>query len=138
MKKLILLALIALTICSCGDEVEFSTPAFQGDRANQLWRAEAFSASINNNGVLTITGTNNVETVNLIVPSVTEGTYVTGNVDAIEAEYIDGFGTRFSTNNRPDESVSLYPELGEIIIDEINLTSATFTGTFRFLAFDAD
>ncbi len=138
MKKLILLALVALTICSCGDEVEFNTPAFQGDRANQLWRAEAFSASINENGVLTITGTNNIETVNLRVPSVSEGTYVTGSVDAIEAEYIDGFGTRFSTNNRPDETVSIYPELGEIIIEEIDLISATFTGTFRFLAFDAE
>lgn len=137
MKKLILLVLVSLTIFSCGDEVEFNTPAFQGDRTNQLWRAEAFSASIDANGFLTITGTNNVETVNLRVPSVTEGTFVVGDVNTIEAEYIDAFNTRFTTNNRPDETVSIYPELGEIIIDEIDLINRTFTGTFRFLAFNA-
>ena len=137
MKKLILLSLIFLTVFSCGDEVQFNTPAFQGDRANELWRAKAFSASIDANGSLTITGTNNIETVNLRVPSVFEGTFVVGNVDAMEAEYIDGFGTRFSTNNRPDPSVSIYPELGEIVIEEIDVANATFTGTFRFLAFDA-
>jgi hypothetical protein len=138
MKKLILLSLVFLTICSCGDEVQFNTPAFQGDRANELWRAKAFSASIEINGFLTITGTNNIETVNLRVPSVTEGRFVVGDVDAMEAEYIDGFGATFSTNNRPDPTVSIYPELGEINIDEIDLVNRTFTGTYRFLAFDAD
>jgi hypothetical protein len=136
MKKLILLFLVFLTIYSCGDEVQFNTPAFQGDRANELWRAKAFSASIETNGSLTITGTNNIETVNLRLPSVSEGTYVVGNVDAMEAEYIDAFGTKFSTNNRPDPSVSVYPELGEIKIDEIDQVNRTFTGTYRFLAFD--
>ena len=137
MKKLILLSLTFLTVPSCGDEVQFNSPAFQGDRANQLWRAKAFSASIDASGFLTITGTNNTETVNLRVPSAIEGTYITGSVNAIEAEYIDGFGTVYSTNNKPDHSVSVYPELGEIVIEEIDLVRSTFTGTFRFLAFDA-
>ncbi|WP_296380656.1 DUF6252 family protein [Winogradskyella sp.] len=137
MKKLILLFLVFLTVFSCGDEVEFNTPAFQGDRTNELWRAKAFSASIEANGFLTITGTNNIETVNLRVPSVTTATFTVGDVNTIEAEYVDGFGTTFSTNNRPDPSVSVYPELGEITIDEIDRTNSTFSGTYRFLAFDA-
>jgi hypothetical protein len=137
MKKLILLSLTFLVLISCGDEVQFNTPAFQGDRANELWRAKAFSASIDANGFLLITGTNNVETVNLRIPSATESTFVVGNVNAMEAEYIDGFGARFSTNNRPDPSVSIYPELGEIVIEEIDYSRGLFTGTFRFLAFDA-
>ncbi|WP_439153302.1 DUF6252 family protein [Winogradskyella sp.] len=136
MKKLILLSLVFFALFSCGDEVEFNSPAFQGDRANQLWRAKAFSASIDANGFLTITGTNNVETINLRVPSVSTGTFIVGDVNAIEAEYIDGFGTRFTTNNRPDPSVSIYPEYGEIIIEEIDVTRRTFTGKFTFLAFD--
>ena len=137
MKKLILLALVFLTIYSCGDEVKFNTPAFQGDRANELWRAKAFSARIEADGFLTITATNNIETVNLIVPSVVEAEFVFGNVDAIEAQYIDEFGTQFSTTNQPDPEVSVYPELGEINIEEIDVVNRTFTGTFRFLAFDA-
>jgi hypothetical protein len=136
MKKLLLLSLVFLTLFSCGDEVQFNTPAFQGDRENELWRARAFSASIASNGFLTITGTNNFETVNLRLPAVTESTFIVGEIDAIEAEYIDGFGTIFSTNNRPDESVSIYPELGEITIEEIDFINGTFTGTYRFLAFD--
>lgn len=136
MKKLILIVLVLFTAYSCGDEVEFNSPAFQGDRANQLWRAKAFSASIDENGSLSIMGTNNVETVTLRVPSVSEGTYVTGDVNSIEAEYEDGFGTIYSTNNRPHSSVSIYPELGEIVIEEIDLTTGRFSGTFRFLAFD--
>lgn len=136
MKKLILLTLVFLTLYSCGDEVEFNTPAFQGDRENALWRARAFSASISTDGALTIIGTNNSEKVTLKVPSVTESTFILGNIEAIEAEYVDGFGTIFSTNNEPDESVSVYPELGEVVIEEIDYTNETFTGTYRFLAFD--
>ncbi|MGJ8548103.1 DUF6252 family protein [Winogradskyella wichelsiae] len=137
MKKLILLSLVFLTMFSCGDEVQFNSPAFQGDRENELWRATAFSASIETNGYLTITGTNNFETVELTVPSVIESEFIVGDIDVIEAKYTDGFGTEFSTNNTPDESVSVYPELGEIIIEEIDVVNKTFTGTYRFLAFDA-
>lgn len=137
MKKLLLISLVFLTLFSCGDEVQFNTPAFQGDRENELWRAKAFSASIAANGFLTIKGSNNLETVRLRVPSVTESTFIVGVIETIEAEYVDGFGTTFSTNNRPDESVSIYPELGEINIEEIDFANSTFTGTYRFLAFDA-
>jgi hypothetical protein len=136
-KKLILLSLIFLTAFSCGDEVQFNTPAFQGDRENELWRAKAFSASIDAFGFLTITGLNNSETVKLIVPSVIESAFVVGDIDIVEAQYSDGFGATYSTTNKPDESVSIYPELGEIIIEEIDVVNRTFTGTYRFLAFDA-
>lgn len=138
MKKLILLSLVFLTVFSCGDEVEFNSPAFQGDRENALWRATSFTASIETNGFLTITGSNNYERVNLKVPSVSENIFIVGQTDFMEAQYLDGFGTTYSTNNRPDESVSIYPELGEIIISEIDLVNKTFTGTYRFLAFDED
>ncbi len=137
MKKLLIIILVSLTVFACGDEVEFNSPAFQGDRENELWRAEDFSASIESNGSLTISGTNNFETINLRLPVASEGEFILGNVNAIEAEYLDGFGTVYSTNNTPDESVSLYPELGEIVIEDIDFVNETFTGTFKFLAFDA-
>ncbi len=137
MKKLLLLSFVFLTLSSCGEDIQFNSPAFQGDRENELWRAKAFSASIAENGFLTITGTNNLETIILKVPTATESTFIVGDIDANEAEYTDGFGTVFSTTNSPDESVSIYPELGEISIEEIDFTNATFTGTYRFLAFDA-
>ncbi len=137
MKKCFLIALVALNIFGCGKEVSFNSPFFQGDRNNQLWRAVTFSASISTNGFLTITGTNGVETVNLSTPSVVEDTpFIFGDVNTIAAQYIDGTQTLYSTNNRPQESISLYPELGELTITEIDYTNATFSGTFNFLAFN--
>ena len=87
MKKTLLLSLLCLLAFGCGDEIQFNTPAFQGDRENKLWRAKDFYASIETNGFLTIVGTNNIETVELKVPSATEGTYIVGDVNTIEAVY---------------------------------------------------
>ncbi len=134
MKRLIILLITVITVFSCGDELEYNTPAFQGNREYGLWIAEYTNASINNNGVLTIVGSNNVETVELIIPTVAVGRYILGNVNSREARYIDAEGTVYSTNNEPDESVSVYPELGFVEIDEI--VNGTFTGSFQFLAFD--
>ncbi|MGS2725403.1 DUF6252 family protein [Psychroserpens sp. BH13MA-6] len=134
MKRLILLFLTVLTLVSCGDEVEFSSPGFQGNREYGLWRAEFTNAAIDANGFLTITAGNNVETVTLKVPSVAVGTYIVGDWGTMEARYVDANGTVYTTNNRPDEDVSIYPEYGFVKIEEIN--NNTFTGTFEFLAFD--
>ncbi len=134
MKRLAILFISILTLISCGDEVEFNTPGFQGNREYGLWRAEFTTAAIDANGFLTITGGNNIETVELKVPSAAVGTYIVGDWITLEARYTDGNGNVFTTNNRPDPSVSIYPEYGFIKIDEIN--NNTFTGTFEFLAFD--
>jgi hypothetical protein len=135
MKRLVILLITVLTLVSCGNEVEFNSPAFQGNREYGLWRAEFTNAAIDANGFLTITGGNNVETVMLKIPSVAIGTYTLGDVNSMEARYTDANGVVYSTNNRPDPSVSVYPEYGFVKLDEINNTN--FTGTFEFLAFDA-
>ncbi|RKE98485.1 DUF6252 family protein [Ichthyenterobacterium magnum] len=134
MKKLAVLLITFLTLVSCGDEVEFNTPAFQGNKDYVLWRAEFFNAAIDDNGYLTITGGNNIETVELTIPSVAVGTYTLGDVSSMAAKFTAADGTVYSTNNRPDPSVSIYPEYGFIKLDEI--IDNTFTGTFEFLAFD--
>ncbi|WCO01363.1 DUF6252 family protein [Psychroserpens ponticola] len=134
MKRLSILLITILTFASCGDEVEFNSPSIQGNKDYVLWRAEYFNASIDINGYLTITGGNNVETLELRIPSVAVGTYTLGDVDSMEARFTAGDGTVYSTNNRPDPSVTLYPEYGEINLDKI--ANRTFTGTFRFNAFD--
>lgn len=134
MKKITLLLITLLTLMSCGDEVEFNSPALQGNKDYALWRASFYSASINENGYLTIQGGNNIETLLLKVPTVAVGTYTLGDVNSMEARFTDLNGVVYSTNNRPHPSVSIYPEYGEIEITEIN--NNTFTGTFYFLAFD--
>ena len=135
MKRLAILLITVLTFASCGDEVEFNSPAIQGNKDYVLWRAEFFNADIDINGYLTITGGNNVETLKLRIPSAAVGSYTLGDVDSMEARFITADGTVFSTNNRPDPSLSIYPEYGEINLDQI--INNTFTGTFRFNAYDA-
>ena len=137
MKKLILLSLVFLTVFSCGDEVQFSSPALQGTyNNNQLWRAEAFGASIDETGALTIKGTRNSETLELIMPTVSVGEYILGDVELMEARFTSADGTVFSTNNRPTApNTTVYSEYGVIRLNEI--INNTFTGTFQFNAFNA-
>ncbi|MDN3491336.1 DUF6252 family protein [Winogradskyella bathintestinalis] len=133
MKKLILLSLVLLTVFSCGDEVQFNSPAIQGTLNNQPWRAKAFYANIDESGLLTITGINNAQTLELILPTTVVGDYALGNVESMEAKFIAADGTVYSTNNF---NGSLYPDFGEIRLTEI--LNNTFTGTFRFNAYSAE
>lgn len=135
MKKIALFLITIVTLVSCGDDVQFNSPAFQGNKDYVLWQAEFYNASIEANGYLTITAGNNIETVVLTIPSVAIGTYTLGDVASMQAKFIDVNGVEYSTANSPDASVSVYPEYGEISLDEIG--NNTFTGTFHFLAFDA-
>lgn len=132
MKKLILLSLIFLTVFSCGDEVQFNSPAFQGSYNNQLWRAKSFGASIDAAGTLTIKGINNAEILELIIPTATVGFYTLGDVDSMEARFTAADGTVYSTT-RPNGTD--YDDYGEIRLTEI--LNNTFTGTFRFNAYSA-
>ena len=136
MKRLVILLITVLTFASCGDEVEFNTPSIQGNKDYVFWKAEFFNADIDSNGYLTITGGNNVETLKLRIPSVAVGTYILGDVQSMVATFTTADGTVYSTNNPPDDSVTLYPEYGFIKLDEI--INNTFTGTFEFNAYDED
>jgi hypothetical protein len=126
--------IIVITLTSCANEVEFNTPSFQGNRDYGLWKAEFMSASIDDNGFLTISAGRNMEKVYLKIPSAAMGIYNFGDVDSMEARYIDADGMIYSTNNRPDPSVSIYPEIGFLNLEQIDNTNVT--GNFEFLAFD--
>lgn len=136
MRKIATLLIAVLTLVSCGDEVEFSTPALQGNKNYELWRAEFFNASIGQNGVLTITGGNNIEDISFVLPSANTGTYLLSDTSAGRADFVDFNGVAYSTANTPDPSVTLYPEIGEVEITES--TAGYVTGTFRFIAFTAN
>ncbi|WP_353780076.1 DUF6252 family protein [Winogradskyella sp. 3972H.M.0a.05] len=141
-KKITLLLLACITILSCGDDVEFNTPAFQANRDyNTVWRADFFSATIDGNGFLTVSGGIASEEVKLIVPTVAEGTYIFGDVPSIRAEYRDASGNEFSSVNNPgpitDPSNPVNPDYGEMHIDEIDVVNNTLTGRFNFIAFNA-
>ncbi|GFZ82059.1 hypothetical protein GCM10011531_10550 [Aquaticitalea lipolytica] len=136
MKKIALLFLTMVTLLSCGNEVEFNTPGFQGNKDYNLWRATYFNATIGTNGMVTITAGNNNESMIFTVVSSNTGTYTLSDATISKANFVDFNDTVYSTSNTPDPSVTIYPEIGEIVITES--TPGTLTGTFRFNAFTSD
>jgi hypothetical protein len=133
----LILILSFLSFASCED-TKFSSPGFQADLNYELWIADSFSASYNDAGELVITATNNIETVELTLTSDNVGSIDLGPDFNSKAEFIDGFGTVFSTAVVPDEEVSIYRELGVVEITSRNTSTNTITGNFYFQAYDAD
>lgn len=135
MKK-IFFALIALSLVfSCQDDVEFNQPAFQGIKdGDELWKATSYSVTIDENNALTFSGTSNFRELNLTVPYPTVDTFRLGDVNSMYATY-EEFGNTYSTTNEPASGiVYLY---GEVDIQEIDYTLNTFTGAFRFNAYNS-
>ena len=124
-------------LVSC-DGTEFNNPAFQADLNYNLWRADAFSANYDASGNLVIRGTNNIETVILTLQNANVGTQRLGTLYNSKADFIDGFGTVFTTAIEPDEEVSIYLDLGEVEITQINTASNRVSGNFYFTAYDEE
>lgn len=138
MKKFPLFYLIFLTLCACGDEVEFNTPAIQGNKNGDLWRAQSFAADIDFGGFL-LEGRNNSGTLQLVTATDTRGTFALGGQTENVAIFKDFDDVVYSTANEPDPSLSLYPVEGEIIIEDIyNTVPKTITGRFWFYAYSSD
>lgn len=138
MKKLALLLLTVLTLLGCGDEVEFNTPAIQGNKDGNLWRAQSYAADIDFGGFL-IEGRNNSGTLQLVTTADTRGTFELGGQSRNVAIFKDFDGTVYSTANAPDPSLSLYAAGGQIIVEDIiNSSPKTIEGTFWFHAYTAD
>ncbi len=135
MKKIALLFLTLLSLWSCSDEVQFNTPGFSGNKNYNLWRATYFNATVSD-GNLNLTAGNNNEVMTFRLSSASTGTYLLSDTSFSKADFIDFEDTEYSTSNPPDPSVSLYPEIGEVIITES--TASYVTGTFRFIAFTED
>lgn len=70
MKKIIFILTTILTLSSCGSDVKFNDPSFQGQKDNVLWRADVTNATITG-GTLTINAFRGLEVVSLVVPAPT-------------------------------------------------------------------
>ncbi|MDX1279298.1 DUF6252 family protein [Oceanihabitans sediminis] len=135
MKKLLVLLVSVVFMVSCGDELESNTPAFQGDKDGSLWKGDYYSAAMDANGNLVVSGGKGGETVVLTIASTNVGSYSLGDGSASEAAFNNVAELHFSTYNDPDPALQLYPADGEITIEEFNLSNRTVTGSFWFNAF---
>lgn len=57
-----------LALTSCGSDVKFNDPSFQGQKDNVLWRADVITAAITGE-TLTINAYRGLEVVSLVVPA---------------------------------------------------------------------
>ncbi|WP_040280394.1 DUF6252 family protein [Psychroserpens damuponensis] len=138
MKKIALILFALVTILSCGEELQFNSPAIQGNYNGNLWKASSYAADIDFGGFL-VQGTNNIETVQLITSNDTAGVYELGGENPSIAVVRDQNGVVYSTGNDPDPGFSLYPVEGQIIVESVQDTNPkTMTGTFWFYAFTDD
>ncbi|WP_299339066.1 DUF6252 family protein [uncultured Psychroserpens sp.] len=138
MRKIALILLTVILVSSCGDEVEFNSPAIQGNYNGNSWVASSFAADIDFGGFL-LQGSNNIETLQLVTQDDTAGVYNIGSDSPNVAIFKDANGIVYSTANEPDPSLSLYPVEGQIIIENIIDTNPkTITGTFWFYAYSED
>jgi hypothetical protein len=133
MKRICVLLLTLVTVLSCGDEIKFNTPAVQGKKDGNLWRATFYDVSFNDGNRIEITGGNGNETIKFTVPNLELGDKFLGRGSSSKAEFIDEEGIRYSTNFTPDPDFSLYPPDGEIIISKV--TQNSVSGRFWFNAF---
>lgn len=136
MKKILVLALMTFTLCHCGEELEFNSPAFEAKKDGNLWEAFSFTAAIDNAGVLTITAADRFETITLVVNSATIGAHDV-RFTASSASLLDVNSVSWSTNNTPDPSVQLYPAEGVITLTSFGAAQTSVSGTFAFNAFNA-
>ena len=128
-----------VTLLGCSNDVEFNSPVIQGNRDGELWRAVFFAADIDFGG-LVIEGGDNVETILFVTRDDTRGTYTLGPDSPNEARFTDANGVVYSTLNSPNESLTLYPSDGEIVVQDFDnsVTPKTVTGTFWFNAYNED
>lgn len=114
----------------------FNSPSFQAKKDRNLWEAVTFTASIDASGALTIMGSNNLETVTLVVNNTALGIH-----DILETissgALLDINDLEFSTNNMPDPSVQLYPADGIVELKEVNTEAGYVSGAFSFYAFNS-
>ncbi|MEZ4793417.1 MAG: DUF6252 family protein [Gelidibacter sp.] len=136
MKKIALLFLTFLTLWGCGDELEFNTPGFQANKNYGLWRATYYNANINADGTLTIVAGNNSEKMTFRLAEISFDTIDLTTTSFSKAEFTDFENVEYSTSNPPDPSVSLYPEIGNIIFKPS--PEGTVSGEFRYIAFTPD
>lgn len=138
MRQFIIIAFTFFLFSGCGDEIEFNSPAVQGNKDGDLWRAEFYAADIDFGGFL-VEGGIGLERVQLVTRVDRRGTYMLGGNGPNRALFKDAQGVVYSTANEPDESLSLYPPTGVIIVEDIEQTEPkTISGTFWFYAYTAD
>jgi len=135
MKKILSLLVLLAVFTSCEEDVKFNTPAVQGLKDNDLWKATEFTATVGTDNSLTIQATNGFETLILKTSKTNARAYVLGVNEVDKASYsvaVDDLGLDYQTGTDLGS--------GEIKItpQDTDLVAGYITGTFHFRAISDD
>lgn len=124
-----------LTVFSCQDDIQTSNPTLQGLRhGDYTWRATTRTASLQNTGALSISGSDGYGTMIISLPTATVGTYELGEGKLATITYTEQ-NTTYSTQNNGTE-YPVYLGDGQVTIDEVNAENSTLKGRFYFNSYD--
>ena len=138
MKKVLIFAIALVTLFNCKEDKEFNTPSLEATKNNARWSAEGFVAYGDIDGNFNVKGEIGAEVLILTTTNNVPGTYVITAGSENRATFTDLDGTFYSTENEPDESLTVYPVGGKVIIDELSIVNNSITGRFQFSAFTDD
>ena len=126
MKKIVSLLVLVVAFASCGEEIKFSNPGFQGTKNGNLWKANDMHATVEGGG-MTIVAAVGTEMVILHTAATNPGTYALTPTSVSTAEFLTA----------GEDGVSYESVSGEIVITQA-LNTGSATGTFKFVAEDED
>lgn len=129
MKKALMLIMVFTFLFSCDNNLEFNSPAFQGDKNYTYWKSDRLRAGFLENGGIKIIGVNNKEALSFTLSNFEEGIYNLGSSFNNRAVFEDFNLISYSTSNNGDGNVTVTN------YDEVNLT---ISGTFSFNAYSVE
>mgnify|MGYP001190601411 FL=1 len=120
---------------SCQDDIQSSSPTFQGLRhGDYIWRSTARTANVQSTGILSISGSDGYGTMVISLPAATVGSYALGQGKPSTILYTE-VNTTYSTQNNGQE-YPVYQGDGQVTVESIDVENKTMRGTFYFNSYD--
>lgn len=131
MKKILLLFVAAFALNSCTEDVRDNSPALEGLRNGNRWRAPGVVAALGAGGDLTVSGGSQFETLELHTTSTAPGEYILGTGTSNTASFT-------IVGNGPEKVYLTGAGIGDgkITIEEYDEVKKTISGKFLFNAVD--
>lgn len=124
-RSALMVLLACVLFCSCEDDIEDNSGAFQAHIQGNFWKAANASASILDDGMLIIVGLDDTQRMVLQTANFSPGTYTFTSTVQNRASF-ETFSGTISAATRPFQSN------GFITISRLDNQKATLTGSFQY------
>ena len=133
--RYLLLIFAVFSLIGCQDDIQSSNPTFQGLRhGDYVWRSTTRTATVQNTGILSISGSDGYGSMVISLPEANIGSYELGKGKPATIIYTE-VNTTYSTQNNGEE-YPVYLSDGQVTIEDINENNKTISGTFYFNSYD--